>query len=1166
MPTHESSSVPSARSAASKETPLIDRVQEMGLLKESVEAAVRGEGCAVFLHGEAGIGKTRLTRELRVYARSRGMQILYGRCPSLFTADSVSPYVLWKEVIRDYLQVCTPEQLRSMVGDYPSEICKIVPEIRNKLGSFPESPGLSPESERERLFEAVSQFVENSSRVAPLVVFLDDLQWCDPSSLMLLHYLARGIYRRSLLVLGTYRDAEVDEKHPLFPILTDLKRAQVLQSAKLKRFSLDEVMEMIKRILLQDDAPREFCELVFQKTQGNPFFVEEVVQSLKEEGVIYPYGVEYRFKNVSEIEFPATVKSILEARLGRLDDESRQVLTMASFIGNEFSLEALRSVTGLEEGKLAEIIERMVEKKLLKCMVVRGESKCSFSDVLVRDVLYESVGPMRCRKLHGTVAVALEETYADSVDEHLGELAEHFLESGNKEKALGYFLRAGEKAENVYANAEAASYYKSALDLLLEKEGQVQERSRVLELLGDIQDIVGEYDACLKNLNEALPLRQRSGEKEDVARLYRKIARVWVKKGDAAKSKEYFGKTLEILETLPESAELASLQANMADMFWRSMERTKAIELAEKALESAKKLNAPEVISVAYMILGTAVAMSDRKKAVEYYEEALRVSLENGDMKNAVAAYSFLGNRLMGETNKEKCLEYAQKGYELAKKVGAISAQAFIGANLAGTYSDMGEVDAGLLLAEESAALNRKTGNLHFLALSLIALGRIHAVFGDWDKSENLLSEGLALAQKMNNAVAIDWASSNIGFLLMQKGEYAKAREFARKAIASSEKAGARVWQMGLLTQIVRASIALGDLDEAEVQLDKLHQMAQQLREPGMIGQATRLKARLLHAQKKYDESIATFEMALQAAEGLGVRRWDVGFFARNLLFPYALVYLERNQEGDKQKARVLLSQALELFRKMRAKKNIERTEALLLSIERGTPVVLKQEPVNLVASGYSVLDKLLYGGIRPTSSVVLTSPSCDERDALIRKFLETGARKGEQTFYLATDPGLAGFLAEEFPSAFFLFVCNPQAEALVKAAPNVFTLKGVESLTNINIALTQAIRRLDAAPKSARRICVGLLSDLLLQHGPLQIRRWLTELLAQLRSAGFTTLAVIDPLMHQSEQLHAVLGVFDGEFSIREADTDKGLASFLRVKRMSGQKYLKDEVLLTEE
>jgi tetratricopeptide (TPR) repeat protein/KaiC/GvpD/RAD55 family RecA-like ATPase len=1147
-----------------RETPLIDRVEEMGVLKEAAERAIRGEGGLVFLYGEAGIGKTRLARELRAHARSRGMQILYGRCPALFRMDGVPPYVLWKEVIRDYLQVCTPEQLQSAVGYYPGEIYKIVPEIKQKLADFSESPPLSPELERDRLFEAVSQFVENISKTVPLVVVLDDLQWADPSSLLLLHYLARGVYRDSLVILGAYRDIEVEEKHPLFPVLTDLKRTQLLQSAKLKRLSLDEVSEMIKRILWQDDVPREFCKLVYEKTRGNPFFVEEVMQSLKEEGIVYPYGVEYRFKAVSEIEFPETVRSVLQARIGRLDDETQQALTMASFIGNDFTLEALQRVTGFEESKLLEIIERMMEKKLLKCRVVRGEDTCGFSDVLVRDVLYESVGPLKRKKLHGVVGFALEKAYAKDIDEHLGELAAHFLESGDKQKALDYFLKAGEKAAQVYANREAASYYQSALGLLKEKEGNVQERARVLEVLGDIQGLVGEFDASLKSLDEALLLRQQLGEKGNAARLCRKIAHVWVMKGDSAKAKEYFGKAQEILEALPESVELASLYVGIADMFWRSMEWSKGTALVEKALGIAKKLNAHETIAAAYMGLGSLT--KDRKKATEYYEEALKVALDNHNMGAATSAYGLLGSLGMGDEDREKCLEYARKGHELTKKVGAVSGQAFIGFNLAGIYAGMGDMDAALLLTEESVALNRKSGNLHFLELSLIGLGQFYTALGEWDRSEKLLNEGLAIAQKMNNMQATSYASLAIGYLLLEKGEYSRAKEFVERVFYLCEKAGAKFWEARYLALLIQLNLELGELEKAEVQVNSLQQLAQELKDPEVTGPAMNRRAWLLRAQKKYDESIALFEMILQGAETRDLRRWNARFFAKLVLFEYARVYLERNQEGDKQKALNLLNQALEIFRKIGAKKDIEKTEAILLNIEKGIPVTLEPKPAGLVATGYAVLDKLLYGGIRQNFAVALTSPSCDERDSLIKSFLETGAREGEPSFYLATDPSLAGFLAEEFPSNFYLFVCNPQAEAIVKNAPNVFSLKGVESLTNINIALTQAIRKLDPAPKTPRRICIGLLSDLLLQHGPLQTRKWLTELLTQLRSAGFTTLAVIDSLMHSPEQLHAVLGLFDGEVNIREAETEKGLAKFLKVKRMSSQKYLKDEMLLTEE
>ena len=167
--------IPRPRQVATKEIQLIDRVEEMQILREAADNAVNGQGGVTFLHGEAGIGKTRLARELGAYARSRGMQVLIGRCPALFRMDGVPPYVLWEEVIKGYLEVCTPEQLSRVIGSYPVEIAKLVPEINQKLRTFPQSFQLSPEHGRDRLFEAVSQFVTNISREKPLQSHLDIL-------------------------------------------------------------------------------------------------------------------------------------------------------------------------------------------------------------------------------------------------------------------------------------------------------------------------------------------------------------------------------------------------------------------------------------------------------------------------------------------------------------------------------------------------------------------------------------------------------------------------------------------------------------------------------------------------------------------------------------------------------------------------------------------------------------------------------------------------------------------------------------------------------------------------------------------------------------------------------------------------------------------------------
>ena len=218
------------------------------------------------------------------------------------------------------------------------------------------------------------------------------------------------------------------------------------------------------------------------------------------------------------------------------------------------------------------------------------------------------------------------------------------------------------------------------------------------------------------------------------------------------------------------------------------------------------------------------------------------------------------------------------------------------------------------------------------------------------------------------------------------------------------------------------------------------------------------------------------------------------------------------------------------------------------------------------VTTGTARLDELLYGGIPPNFAVALTAPASDERHSIIKRFLETGAKAGDITFYVTISSNSARTLAEENPSNFYLFICNPQAETAIKKASNVFTLKGVGNLTEILIVLTQTIRKLDSSIQARRRICIDLISDALLTHHSLLTRRWLTELLTELNSNGFTTLAIVDPQMHSTTELHAILGLFDGEINLGEAQTETRSEKFIQIKRMSNQEFAKDAIVLAQD
>lgn len=232
----------------------------------------------------------------------------------------------------------------------------------------------------------------------------------------------------------------------------------------------------------------------------------------------------------------------------------------------------------------------------------------------------------------------------------------------------------------------------------------------------------------------------------------------------------------------------------------------------------------------------------------------------------------------------------------------------------------------------------------------------------------------------------------------------------------------------------------------------------------------------------------------------------------------------------------------------------------------RPEPVTINISEIVLagrVSTGYKDLDSLLLGGIPENYAVILTSPSCDEKDLLVKRFLETGASEGQITFHITIEASGVKTLTEENQSSFHLFICNPQANKIIKTLPNVFKLKGVENLTDISIALTKAFRRLDTSVSGPRRACIEIISDVLLQHRAVKTRRWLNDLITELKSKGFTTLAVMNPKMHSPQEVHAILGLFDGEINIYEKKSEKGLEKFLKIKKMYNQKYLESELPL---
>lgn len=445
---------------------LVNREQEIKILRARLDAALRGEGSLVFITGEAGIGKTRLVYELRSYAKLRGAQCLMSKGGE---REGAVPYQPWSATIKEYARWAPPLLVFKAVGTFATELVKLVPELAEKLGTIPASAPAPSVQQHVRLYEAVAQFFVNISKEFPLALFLDDLQWVDDASMALLHHMARVITGEHLLVVGAYRDLELDDQRSLSRSVAEISRERLSYALPLKRLAFDHVLQMIRQTF-GEKVPSKLPDLVYGKTEGNPFFVEEVLRSLVEEGAVYPVEKGWGVKDLSDVHVPRGIKEVAQKRLERLDEESSHVLSLAAVIGREFSFPVLREVTGLDENRLIDIIDKCLQARLVVARHVLGEEVYAFADTQLRDVLYEGISPVRRRRHHLKVGEAMENVYARKIDDHLEALAYHFPEGNDLSKAIDYAQKAGDKAARLFAWDQARRYYETALKLM-EKSG-----------------------------------------------------------------------------------------------------------------------------------------------------------------------------------------------------------------------------------------------------------------------------------------------------------------------------------------------------------------------------------------------------------------------------------------------------------------------------------------------------------------------------------------------------------------------------------------------------------------------------------------------------------------------------------------------------------------------
>jgi class 3 adenylate cyclase/tetratricopeptide (TPR) repeat protein len=592
---------------------------DAGAALEAEWAGVREHGLrVVVLSGEPGIGKTRLAREFARTAHESGATVLAGSCHE----ETHVPYQPFVQALRHYIACCPPAELAVQVTPRRAQLAAILPELEDARSPYGPT-GLGAEQERFRLFEAVSSLLGDAAHLRPLVLFLDDLHWADQSSLLLLRHLARSAKSAPLMVLGTYRPVEVGEEHPLAEALAELRRSRTVERLSLSGLGEGEVAELIAGRVAQQ-APRGFVLRVAERSEGNPFFIEELLHDV---------GAETDW-DAAASGVPDSVKDLLLRRLRGLGDDCRKVLSVAAVAGREFELDVLERVLEHPRDRLIDLVEEAIDADVL-VEPAQSVGRLCFSHALFRETIYEQLSATRKAAIHGRIAAAIEQAPTDRPDERAGTLAYHYRAAGELRKAFDYHRRAATAAERVHAQETALENLQGAI-VAGEMLGMT---AATHETIRDLYRArawtfrqLGEPERALADLEHALEGARAAGDRASEMHVRNALGTHWHVL-DPQASRRFHEEALRIAEELGDESGQVSALNRLSLVLANELEFAEAVELGERALQIARRAGDEPAVSRAMDSLKfAALQLGDLERLEELCAELERSQRQRGDL------------------------------------------------------------------------------------------------------------------------------------------------------------------------------------------------------------------------------------------------------------------------------------------------------------------------------------------------------------------------------------------------------------------------------------------------------------------------------------------------------------------------------------------------------
>jgi len=799
------------RGLEGRQTLLIGREKEMDIVSRAAQnLRPGGPGRILLVIGEGGIGKSRLTAELKKKVSASDVAILEGS--SLSYRRSVS-YWTFRELLHSYFDFQADDtyterqqkirQRLAALGDDLQDAAPLLElvlsiktadtEVARRLQQ------LEAEQLRQQTFVAIRDLFLAEAKRRPLMLILEDLHWADRLTLELVKFLMDIAPQVPLLLYCISRPLEGGSAE-LLAEYAQSRFPEFYTAVTLQPLSAAQSNELLNALLAIPSLPAALHTIISERAEGNPFFLEETIRMLIGEGIIHQVGRHWELApgaQFAQLDVPDTLQGLVLARSDRLPEKQRELLQSASVIGFRFSLRLLSAVT--PQSDLEEQLGILKARDFIIRQADGTDPTYTFRHVITSETIYRSILRQRRSVIHGQVAQAIERLYRDRLDEQVEALATHYARSHCQDRALYYLIRAGQKTARSFANTEALSYYEQALNLLEQVDSAPQQRLDVLEGMGDVLTFIARYAEARPLYQQAVEfLGVRAGKAHNcqIGALKRKIADTYTKQGDYDQALTYLTAALRQVQadTSPTAGEeKARICGDIGWVYLRRGNFERANAWLQQGLELVDdSIHRPLAASIYNRLGGVAYQDGDWEEAARWLGQSLEIQQQLGDLAGMARSHNNLGVMAASHGELEKARRNLARSLELRTRIGDTEGVLSNNTNLGAVLITLGELDEAERVLHQALEIAERIGSSFSEGIAHLNLGRLWTSVEEWERAIQHLESSAAILGEIGAQDDLIDACYFLGEACLGLGELDRAERWAKQALDLAAQLGSR--------------------------------------------------------------------------------------------------------------------------------------------------------------------------------------------------------------------------------------------------------------------------------------------------------------------------------------------------------------------------------------